>query len=67
MTADCRSDVVAALKADGPAALSQGFNAVGQLAAKSLFTAPEVSEGMAGLTAAMDPQKLKDIEADAAQ
>lgn len=67
VTADCRSEVVTALKTDGSDALAQGFNAVGQMAAGGLFTAPEVSQGMAGLTAAVDPQKLKDIEAEAAQ
>lgn len=58
LTVDCRAETIAAVKNEGSAGLEAGFNTLGQVAMRGLFSASEVTAGMAGLTANVDSAKL---------
>jgi len=59
MTADCRTESIAALKYEGAAAFETSFQVLGQVATRGLMSDPNVIKGMEGLGAAMDKGKLQ--------
>ena len=59
LTESCLEKARAALRYEGPAALQQGFQVVGQVAAGELFTHPNVAQAMAGLQKHTDASKLE--------
>lgn len=65
MTVDCRTEVVAALKFEGVLAFQQSFKVLGEIAARGLFSAPEVAEAMSGLELKVDQEKMKQLGQEA--
>ncbi|CAL4865968.1 hypothetical protein MMA231_00205 [Asticcacaulis sp. MM231] len=65
LTVDCRTESVAALKYEGEVSLQTSFSLLGQIAAKGIFSSPEVNAGMAGLTANVDADKLNALYKEA--
>ena len=62
---DCRADVVAALKYEGFTAYEQSFSLLGQIAARGLFTSPEVSAGLARLGTESNKEQFKALAKEA--
>lgn len=67
LTVDCRAESVAAIKNEGPGAISMGFQTLGQMAGGGLMTAPEVAAGMSGVQSHIDAAKLEELAQEAAQ
>jgi hypothetical protein len=61
MTVDCRSETVAAIKADGMSVLETSFGLLGEVAMRSFMTDPKVEAGMADLTTGLDAEALADV------
>lgn len=59
MTVTCKKEMQAAVKYEGSGAIGAGFNVLGQVAGRELFSNPEVAKGMADLEQYMDEDKLK--------
>jgi hypothetical protein len=55
----CRAQTQQAVKYEGAAALQTGFQILGQVAARELFSDPSVTKGMADLERHFDAQKLQ--------
>jgi len=65
ITESCREKAAKAIKYEGQAAFQTSFQTLGQVAAKDLFSDPEVAKVMSGLEKYIDGDKLKsslDIE-----
>ncbi len=61
LTKSCREQTIKAVKNEGTAAIQSGFQVLGQVAARELFTSPEVAAGMAGLEKHFDAKKLEEV------
>ena len=62
MTESCRAQTKAALQYEGTATIEMGFQVLGQVAGRELFTSPEVVKSMAGLDKYMDKKKLEELK-----
>ena len=58
VTVNCRAQAVTAVRAEGPAAVQGAVKALGESAAKDLFTDPATLAGMTGFVKYLDTQKL---------
>ncbi|MCR6659228.1 MAG: hypothetical protein NVV72_07735 [Asticcacaulis sp.] len=65
LATDCRAESVAAIKYEGDVSIQTSFSLLGQIAAKGIFSDPEVAAGMAGLTANVDADKLNALYKEA--
>ena len=65
LTVDCRTEAVAALKADGPAAVGAAFELLGSVAMREFMSEPAVAAGMAAVSRGADEAKLKALFAEA--
>ena len=63
LTESCKGQAARAVVADGPAAFQKGFEALGQVAGRELFTDPRVLANIAGMQKYIDPAKMQDISA----
>src|SRR5713226_8174117 len=61
LTESCRSETQEAVKYEGPSTLESSFNALGQVAARGLFSHPTVARGTGELTNYVDKQKLERV------
>lgn len=61
LTETCKEQAQQAVKYEGQNAIQGGFQVLGQVAAAELFSSPEVSAGMDGLTKHIDNKKLQDV------
>jgi len=59
LTKTCAAEARDALKYEGPMALSYAFNVFGQVAARELFTNPNVAAGMAQLQTMVDAEAIQ--------
>lgn len=59
ITQRCKSDTEEALKNEGPAALTQGFSVLGQVAMQGMVTNPTVVEYLSGLQKHVDPKVIE--------
>jgi len=59
LTESCRQQATKAIQYEGQLALQTSFQILGQVAAKELFSSPEVSAGMAQLDKYMDAKELE--------
>jgi hypothetical protein len=59
LTESCKEQAKRAVEAEGPVAFQKGFEALGQVAGRELFTDPRVVANMAGMQKFVDPQKLQ--------
>lgn len=59
LTESCPQKVEKALKYEGKSAFETSFAVLGQLAGQELFSSPEVTAGMEGLTKYLDAERLK--------
>lgn len=67
LTVDCRKQAIDALKYEGSAALGSSFQVLGQVAARSLMTDPDVAKAMGGVGSYFEKdQNLKALLKDAA-
>ena len=62
---DCHAESVAALKYEGAASFESSFNTLGQIAARGLMTDPHVTQGLGGLNAAINGEKMQALIAEA--
>ncbi len=58
LTISCKEQAIKAIKYEGAAALHSSFNVFGQVAAKELFSNPDVAAGMAGLNKYMNSEEI---------
>ena len=65
LVTDCHAESVAAIRYEGESSVSTSFSVLGQIAAKSIFSAPEVNAGMADLTANIDVEQLSALYKEA--
>jgi hypothetical protein len=65
LATDCRTESVAAIKYEGDISIQTSFSLLGQIAAKGIFSAPEVAAGMSDLTANVDADKLNALYKEA--
>lgn len=61
MTERCRTESQQAYKYEGDAAISAGFEVLGQVAGRELFSSPDVSKGMAELDTLVDKKKMEAV------
>lgn len=61
VTETCKDQTIKAIKYEGNVALQSSFSILGQVAAKELFSNPDVAAGMAALEKYMDTEKIKKI------
>lgn len=61
MTERCASETTDAVKYEGDAAISAGFQALGQVAGQGLMNDPEVSAFASGLAAYLDKDQLEKL------
>lgn len=59
LTESCKTQAMVAVAADGPVAFQKGFEALGQVAGRELFTDPRVMANMAGMQKHVDTAKLQ--------
>lgn len=59
LTESCRTQTQQAIKYEGRSALQTGFQLLGQVAAREMFSDPGVSSGLADLGRHFDKQKLE--------
>jgi len=59
VTETCKDQTLKAIKYEGTVAIGSSFNVFGQVAAKELFSHPDVAAGMADLNKYMDPEKIR--------
>jgi hypothetical protein len=59
MTVTCKQEMRLAVKYEGNGAVEAGFNVLGQVAGRELFSNPEVAKGMSELDKYIDKGKLK--------
>ncbi len=65
LTESCRDQTQKAIQYEGPMAIAAGFQILGQVAGRELFSSPEVSAGLAGMQKYMDDEKLKAVAGNA--
>jgi len=61
LTQSCAAEVKAALKNEGPIAMSMAFQVLGQVASVGLFTDPTVAAASAGFAKELDPSKMRGL------
>jgi hypothetical protein len=59
LTVSCQPEAQQSVKYEGNGAIEASFNVLGQVAARELFTSPEVAAGLANLEKFVDDKKLK--------
>src|SRR5688500_674681 len=59
LTDRCQSESREALKNEGTATIESSFKVLGQVAAQALFTHPDVANGLADFSKAIDAEKMK--------
>ena len=59
LTVSCQSEAQQALKYEGNSAFEASFGVLGQVAARELFSSPQVTTGVAGLEKYIDAEKVK--------
>lgn len=59
----CRAETQQAIKYEGTQTISYAFQIFGQVAARELFTDPQVAAAMSGMTKYLDESKLKSLTA----
>jgi len=64
LTESCLDQTRNAIQYEGASTLETSFSVLGQVAAKELFSSPEVGTAIAGLEAFMDEDKLRAIVAE---
>jgi hypothetical protein len=62
---DCRSQAVAAIKAEGKDAMIKSFGALGQAATVQMFQSPEANTELKSLDKGFDEEKLKALGREA--
>ncbi len=65
VSADCRSETVAALKSEGAGALSTAFEVLGETAGRGLMSDPHVTEGLKGFAGDIDRPAMTSLFKDA--
>jgi hypothetical protein len=60
LTVTCKDPAIKAIKYEGEVAIQSSFSVFGRVAAKELFSNPDVAAGMAGLEKYMDAEKIKE-------
>lgn len=65
LTEDCRAETTQAIQNEGPQTVDYAFQIFGQVIGRGLFGDPHVAEGMKGLSASLDVEKLKALSASA--
>jgi len=58
LTRSCKEQAIKAIKYEGAVALQSSFGVFGQVAAKELFSNPDVAAGMAGLNKYMNTKEI---------
>ncbi len=66
ITVDCREKARLAVSYEGAPAIQVGFQVLGQVAGRELFSSPEVTQAMSGLQSAVDDKKIAEVFKDAA-
>ncbi len=66
LTETCKEQTQKAIRYEGQVAIEGAFRVLGQVAAKELFTSPEVSAAMSGLQQYLDSEKLRAVLVGAA-
>ncbi|RZT90147.1 hypothetical protein EV678_0958 [Azospira oryzae] len=66
MTETCRSETQQALTLEGPQTVQQSFQVLGQVAARELFSNPDVMAGVGNLGKYVDPARFKGMAMPAA-
>lgn len=61
LSESCKGQASRAVVADGPVAFQKGFEALGQVAGRELFTDPRVLANMSGMQKYIDPAKMQEI------
>ncbi|MCU0305083.1 MAG: hypothetical protein MUC56_13615 [Thermoanaerobaculales bacterium] len=61
LTESCRTETTEAIKYEGNAAIEGGFNILGQVATRELFTNPAVAQGMAEFGAYLDEDAFESL------
>jgi len=61
LTDTCRQQAKKAIQYEGQLAIQTSFQILGQVAAKELFSSPEVAAGMSELDKHIDEKKLKSL------
>lgn len=61
LTDSCRKETQAAYKYEGKGTISSSFNLLGQVAGRELFSDPNVSKSVSGLTQYIDKKKMDDL------
>lgn len=61
LTGTCAAESKAALKNEGPAAMSAAFQVLGQAAMAGLFSNPAVAAGSAAFAQQLDQQKIREL------
>jgi hypothetical protein len=62
---DCRSQAIAAIKAEGASSITQSFGELGQAAAQQMFRSPQAMAELESLEKGFDKEKLKALGRDA--
>jgi len=62
LTVTCRDQAKAAIKNEGEFALSQSFQALGQVAGRELFINPDVLKGLSGMSKYFDRAKFDELK-----
>ena len=60
LTETCKDQTIKSIKYEGEVAIQSSFSVFGQVAAKELFSNPDVAAGMAGLEKYMDAKKINE-------
>jgi len=61
LTDSCRKETQAAYKYEGKATISSSFNLLGQVAGRELFSDPNVTKSVSGLTQYIDQEKMNKL------
>ena len=61
LTVSCRTEVQQAIRYEGPQSIGTGFQAVGEVAGRELFTDAAVTQAMGGFEKYFDHQKLDEL------
>jgi len=61
LTDSCRKETQAAYKYEGRATISTSFNLLGQVAGRELFSDPNVTKSVSGLSQYIDQKKMDDL------
>jgi len=61
LTVSCRKETQAAYKYEGKATISQSFNLLGQVAGRELFSDPNVTKSVSGLSQYINKDKMNEL------